>query len=103
MQQVVSQLLSVAPKITTDMGQPKMDEAVALLDALSHPLPADDIAALMSLLPSDGDDACGLNWTILHSVEASPHWPPWDLLGDRENEWVDTFLIRLENAGIRRS
>jgi len=102
MQQVVSQLLQVAPKITTDMGPPEMDEAVALLDALSDPPAADDIAALISLLPSDGDDACGLNWTILHSVEASPHWPLWDLLGDRENEWVNIFLIRLENAGIRR-
>jgi len=84
------------------MGQAKMDEAVALLDGLSFPLALDDIAALMSLLPADGDDGCGLNWTILHSIEASPDWPIWDLLGDTQSEWVDTFLIRLKNAGIQR-
>lgn len=48
MQRAVSGLLSLVPKLTTDMGQSKMDEAVALLDALIHPLSPDDIAALMS-------------------------------------------------------
>lgn len=102
MQQTVSALLDIAPKLTSDLVGPRMDEAVALLDALSHPLAPDDISALMSLLPSDGDDACGLNWTILHAVEGSPDWPIWNLLDDRENEWVDIFLIRLKNAGIQR-
>ena len=102
MQHAVSGLLSVAPKLTTDMGQSKMDEAVKLLDALSHPLAPDEVAALMSLLPSDGDDACGLNWTVLHWIEASPDWPRWDLLADSEDEWIEIFLIRLKNAGIER-
>jgi hypothetical protein len=84
------------------MGQGKMDEAVALLDALAHPLVFDDVAGLMALLPADGDDACGINWTILHWIEASPHWPRWDLLDDDANEWVEVFLIRLKNAGITR-
>ena len=102
MQQSVYRLLNVAPKLTTDMGQSKMDEAVNLLDALAHPLGPDDIAALMSLLPADGDDTCGLNWTVLHAIEASPNWPCWDLLSDDTNEWAETFLIRLKNAGIHR-
>lgn len=100
MQKAVSSLLGVASKLTTDMGQSKMDEAVALLDALSHPLAPDDTTALMTLLPADGDDACGLNWTILHWVEASPDWPRWDLLSDTKNEWVDILRVRLKNAGI---
>lgn len=102
MQQAVSELLRIAPKLTTDMGQSKLDEAVAMLDALTHPLAPDDITALTSLLPADGDDACGLNWTVLHAVEASPDWPRWDLLADTANEWVEIFLIRLKNAGIER-
>jgi hypothetical protein len=102
MQQAISGLLSIAPKLTTDMGPSKMDEAVALLDALTHPLAPDDIAALTSLLPADGDDACGLNWTVLHAVEASPDWPRWELLTDTAHEWVEIFLIRLTNAGIER-
>jgi hypothetical protein len=103
MQQSISALLNIAPKLTSELVQSKMDEAVALLDGLSHPLARDDISALMSLLPADGDDACGLNWTILHSIEASSDWPLWDLLGDRENEWVEIFLIRLKNAGVEQS
>ena len=100
MQLAVTQLLSIAPKLTNALEQSKMDQAVALLDSLSHPLTPDDIAALVSLLPADGDDACGLNWTILHSVEASPHWPVWDLLNEHGNEWIDIFRIRLKNAGV---
>jgi hypothetical protein len=102
MQQAVSALLNIAPKLTSDLVGPRMDKAVELLDALSHPLTPDDISALVSLLPPDGDDACGLNWTILHAVEASPDWPIWDLLGEGQSEWIDTFIIRLKNAGIQR-
>lgn len=100
MQQPVAELLSLTPKLTSALEQSKMDRAVALLDSLSHPLALDDIAALMSLLPSDGDDALEVNWTILHWIEASPLWPVWDLLRENGNEWVDIFRIRLKNAGI---
>lgn len=102
MQQAVSELLSVAPKLTTDMGQAAMNEAVAMLDALIFPLAPDDIAGLMSILPADGDDACGLNWTVLHAIETSQDWPRWDLLTDAANEWVKIFLIRLKNGGIEQ-
>jgi len=51
-------------------------------------------------LPKEGDTAFGLNWTILHAVEAAPDWPLWDTLEETDSEWVRIFRQRLANAGI---
>ena len=98
-QDAVSRLCRIVPILSDQLDPAQLDAAVRLLDALVHPLSADDIRALMRLLPSEGDLAHGLNWTILHAIEASPEWPLWDTLQDRESEWVRTFLVRLANDG----
>jgi hypothetical protein len=56
---------------------------------------------LLLLLPDGGDTASGLNWTILHAIEASPVWPLWDTLRSDENEWAKILRRRLANAGIQ--
>jgi hypothetical protein len=96
---VVADLTKIAPQLTSTLRQDQLDEAVRLLDAMPHPLAREDVAALVSLLPSDGDDACGLNWTILHAIEASPAWPLWELLDDPAHEWIVILRSRLRNAG----
>jgi len=77
-----------------------MARAVTLLDAVTHPVSPTEIQALLSLLPADGDPAQGLNWTILHIIEAAPSWPIWDFLRDDKHEWIETFRFRLKNGGI---
>jgi len=100
---VVASLTKVAPQLTSTLRQDQLDEAVRLLDAMPHPLAREDIAALVSLLPSDGDDACGVNWTILHAIEASPEWPVWDVLEAPSHEWIAIMRARLRNAGALHS
>jgi hypothetical protein len=98
----VKALLGVAPKLTDDLEQDRLDQAVKLLDSLVHPLSRYDVAALFSLLPAGGDTACGLNWTLLHGIEGSPAWPMRELLEEANHEWVEIFKIRLSNAEISR-
>ena len=98
-QDAVSRLCRIVPVLSDQLDPAQLDAAVRLLDSLVHPLSPDDIRALMRLLPPEGDLAHGLNWTILHAIEASPDWPLWDTLQDRESEWVSTFLTRLANDG----
>ncbi len=98
-QDAVSRLCSLVPKLADDLEPEQLAAAMQLLDNLAHPLLPDDIRALMGLLPAEGDLAHGLNWTILHAIEASPDWPLWDTLTDRDSEWVRVFLLRLANDG----
>lgn len=99
LQTSVQKLQQVAPALIDDLDQDQLDQATALLDELRHPLSADDIEALIYLLPADGDTAHGLNWTILHAIEASPEWPIWRLLRDPDHEWIDLLKVRLHNGG----
>lgn len=99
MQDVVRQLARLAPTLTDDLDEERLKTAGELLDQLVQPLAEDDIKALLSLLPSSGDTAHGLNWTILHAVEAAPSWPLWSALTDSDNEWTALLLIRLKNGG----
>jgi hypothetical protein len=69
------------------------------IDALAYPLQPRDIRALVALLPPGGDTAAGLNWSLLHAIEAAPAWPMWELLEDQSNEWIRIFRIRLANGG----
>jgi len=99
MQEAVKQLTRLAPTLIDDLDEGRLKTAGELIDQLVQPLAEDDIKALLSLLPSSGDTAYGLNWTILHAVEAAPGWPLWSALTDSGNEWTALLLIRLENGG----
>lgn len=99
-QNAVRELRSVSPQLTDDLDTAQLAAATRHIDALVQPLGQDDIRALIALLPKDGGPAAGLNWSILHAIEAAPAWPLWDVLVDRSNEWVQIFRLRLANAGI---
>jgi hypothetical protein len=99
MQDAVRQLVAVAPTLNDSLDEGSLKAATDLLDQLVQPLSEDDVRALLSLLPPSGDTAFGLNWTILHRIEAAPSWPIWTALTDTDNEWTAMFLTRLENGG----
>ncbi len=100
MQKAVNELCGVCKTLSGDLGSEEVDAAQTCIEALTRPLSPDDIRALMSLLPADGDTAYGGNWAILHAIEASPDWPLWDTLTDEANEWVRIFRVRLKNGGV---
>ncbi|MBS2939748.1 hypothetical protein KDN32_18560 [Nocardioides sp. J2M5] len=60
---------------------------------------ADEAVALVDMLPSDDSTAFGLAWSVLHAIEASPAWPLWDALDDR-NWWVSFLRDRCAQAGL---
>ncbi len=93
-QNAVKELCGVSEQLTDDLDVGQLAAATKHIDALTHPLKPDDIRALLPLLPRDGDTAAGLNWSLLHAIEAAPDWPMWDLLGDQGNEWVRIFRLR---------
>jgi hypothetical protein len=99
-QNAVKELCGVSEKLTDDLDEDQLTVATKHIDALAHPLKPDDIRALLSLLPQDGGTAHGLNWALLHAIEAAPDWPMWDLLGDQSSEWVRIFRLRLANGGF---
>ena len=95
----VSALVSLGTVLHEELPQDQIEQAHALIDQLPAELSAEEITALLPVLPANGDTAFGLNWSILHAVEASDHWPIWSLLADENHEWTRIFLIRLANAG----
>ena len=99
-QSAVKRLRDIGGQLTDKLDDQQLVAATSAIDALSHPLSAEDIRALLLLLPDGGDTASGLNWTILHAIEASPVWPLWDTLRNNENEWVQILRRRLANAGV---
>jgi hypothetical protein len=99
MQDAVRQLVAIAPTLDDSLDEDPLKAAADLLDQLLQPLSEDDVRALLSLLPPSGDTAFGLNWTILHRIEAAPSWPIWTALTDTDNEWTAMFLTRLKNDG----
>ena len=100
MQDAVKNLCKVAPKLTDDLDAEQIVAAQTYIEAFVLPLSVDDVSALISLLPASGDTAFGLNWTVLHAIEAAPEWPLWDMLRDEGNDWVLHFRQRLANAGF---
>ena len=98
-QNAVKMLLNIGEQLTNELDTEQLAAATSYTDALDHPLSSDDINALLPLLPDDGDTASGINWTILHAIEASPEWPMWEALKDERNEWVQILLSRLANVG----
>ena len=100
MQDAVTRLVATTPQLTDPLDQASLEVATGLLDQLVLPLSEEEVLALLSVLPANGDTAFGLNWTILHSIEAAPSWPIWAALKDQSHEWITIFLIRLNNAGM---
>jgi hypothetical protein len=100
MQEAVRDLCRIALKLAENLSLEQITAAQTCIESLVRPLSADDVSALISLLPADGDTAYGLNWSILHAVEATPEWPLWDMLRDEGNDWVRRFRQRLANAGF---
>jgi hypothetical protein len=99
-QSAIKRLHDIGGQLTDRMDDRQLAAATYAIDALSHPLSAEDIRALLLLLPSDGDTASGLNWAILHAIEASPVWPLWDVLRNDTNGWIKILSSRLANSGI---
>ena len=83
----------------TDTDFDMIEAAVPLVDDLPAGLSADDITVLLKLLPETGDTASGVNWTILHRIEASPDWPLWDLIAEPDHEWHMILRTRLKYGG----
>ena len=100
MQPAVRALRKLTRQLDDAVNDATLEVVVPLVDALVQPLSPEDIAGLIDILPANGDTAFGINWTILHAVEASPFWPLWDVLDESvPNEWVALFLTRLKNGG----
>ena len=102
-QEAVSKLSAHFAQLTDSMIAEQLFAATGYIDALTHPLDSADIAMLLSRMPASGDTAAGLNWSLLHAIEASPDWPMWELLDDENHEWIRIFRIRLRNAGFTPS
>lgn len=100
MQDAVTRLVAATPRLTDSLDQASISLAVGFLDQLLFPLSEEEVLALLSVLPANGDTAFGLNWTILHSIEAAPSWPIWAALREPSHEWMRIFLVRLKNAGM---
>lgn len=99
LQDSIDRLLAVAPKLDDDLDEGQLDSAGELLEAITQPLSPEEVRALISLLPCDGDTAYGINWSVLRAIEAAPTWPLWELLDDKDNEWVEILRVRLRNGG----
>ena len=99
-QEAVRKLSAVNAQLTDNLDAEQLAAATKYIDAFKHPLSSDDIRMLMSLMPESGDTAASLNWSLLHAIEAAPDWPIWEMLDDKNNEWIRIFCIRLRNAGF---
>lgn len=97
----VKGLRDLGVQLTDGLDACQLAEASLHIDALTHPLSRDDICALLPLLPDGGDTASGLNWAVLHAIEASPVWPLWDALKNDDSEWVQILRRRLANTGSK--
>ncbi|MDT0265936.1 hypothetical protein RM844_06480 [Streptomyces sp. DSM 44915] len=98
-QAAIRELLRLARRFDDALGHQRLSAASALLDAVVPPLDSADLRALVSLLPANGDTAYGLNWSLLHTIEAAEAWPVWELLDDEGNAWVRMLRGRLANVG----
>jgi len=72
---------------------------VEALDQLTEVPTAKEAIALVGLLPPDESTSLGSAWSLVHAIEASPDWPVWSALDDR-NWWVAQLRERCERAGI---
>lgn len=100
MQEAVAELCGISPKLTSSLSIEQLEVVEKCIASLEQPLSDKDVEALVALLPDEEDSAFGLNWAILHAIEAAPGWPRWDLLFNEQSEWVRTFRQRLANGGF---
>ena len=100
LQDAVKSLLEIGDTLTDSLSVEQLYAAEVWLNALAAPLSEDDVRTLAFLLPHGGDTAFGLNWTILHKIEAAPCWPLWDALTDERNEWTRILRSRLAKGGL---
>ncbi|TGP57206.1 hypothetical protein EN873_03690 [bacterium M00.F.Ca.ET.230.01.1.1] len=99
-QDAIRAIRAIAPSLVEQLDPRQYEAIERLLSSVVLPLSEDDVRELVSLLPADGDTAYGLNWTILHLIEAAPGWPHWEALQFQQGEWIDVLMRRLANAGI---
>jgi hypothetical protein len=71
------------------------------IDALPAAPTAEEAVALLGIFPPDDSSSFGLAWSILHVIEASPEWPVWPALDDR-NWWITHLRESCERAGLTR-
>jgi hypothetical protein len=84
-----------------DLGELDASQFTDAIEGLPPAPTPEEAVALVSLLPSDDSTSFGLAWSLLHAIEASPEWPVWSALDDR-NWWVVLLRQRCERAGLER-
>jgi hypothetical protein len=100
--QAVQKLIALGPLPPNDaLDEQQADQYSEALDALPTNPTAEEAVALLTVFPPDETTSFGLAWTILHTIEASPAWPIWDELDDR-NWWVTYLRESCERAGMTR-
>lgn len=97
-QDSISRILEVTTQLDDTLDENHLIAVQQLVGRISQPLSRADIEALMSLMPHEGDSAYGLNWAVLHTIEAASIWPLWDLLRDIDHQWVEVFIARIRNG-----
>lgn len=100
-QPVIHELASLPfETLSDDLPQPMIDRCVALLDLVSSEISIGDARTLLALLPETDDDLFGVNWTVLHAIEACKTWPDWDALDAKNGFWSDLLRQRCIRAGM---
>ena len=95
------QLVRLGPLPTDDdINDQTARPYVEAIDALREGPTAEEALALITVFPSDDSTALELAWGVLHAIEASPSWPIWSALDDR-NWWVTLLRERCERAGLK--
>lgn len=100
LQSAIADLTGLGLTLDDSLDQSQLDVASEAIDRIAQPLSSEDLRALISLLPRNGDTAFGLCLTLVAAVEASALWPRWELLEDQTNEWVEILRRRLANGGF---
>lgn len=102
-QGAVAELCGIGLKLTESLSIEQIERVENCIASLEQPLSHQDVEALVGLFPDEEDSAFGLNWAILHAIEAAPGWPRWELLQNRDSAWVRTFRQRLADGGFHPS
>jgi hypothetical protein len=80
----IENLIQLGPLPADDaLDQEVASRFVEAIDGLPACPTGEEAAALVAILPPDDSTAFGLAWSLLHAIEASPEWPVWGALDDR--------------------
>ena len=93
----IQKLLALGTPLTEATSDRQLAEADDHLAHLAYPLSDADIRALLRLLPPDGNAARGLNWSVVHAIEACDTWPipDWRQRADEDHQWFAILRHRL--------